>query len=96
VAVTSDPELTDWRLRQLRAGRIVRIKVILLKICETLFFYFCQSNFRAVFGKLHFLIKWKGSSRKQSARWQHVTWLKDSVFGKINYGGLKHNTTWGW
>jgi hypothetical protein len=40
------------------------------------------------------VIQWKGSNRKQSARWQHVSWLKASasVMGKINYGGLKHNS----
>jgi hypothetical protein len=39
-------------------------------------------------------IQWKGSNRKQRARWQHVSGLKASasVFGKINYGGLKHNS----
>jgi hypothetical protein len=38
-----------------------------------------------------FFMQWKGSNCKQSARWQHVSRLK-AVFGKINYGGLKHNS----
>ncbi len=39
-------------------------------------------------------VQWKGSNRKQRARWQHVSRLKvmHSVFGKINCGGLKHNS----
>jgi hypothetical protein len=38
--------------------------------------------------------QWKESKRKQSARWQQVSRLKASAFciGKINYGGLKHNS----
>jgi hypothetical protein len=40
-------------------------------------------------------LQWKGSNHKQSTRWQHITQLKalvHYVFGKINYGGLKHNS----
>jgi hypothetical protein len=36
--------------------------------------------------------QWKKSNHKQSTRWQHVSWLKASAFGKINYDGLKHNS----
>jgi hypothetical protein len=35
--------------------------------------------------------EWKGSNCKQSVRWQHMSQLH-YVFGKINYGGLKHNS----
>jgi hypothetical protein len=48
-----------------------------------------------IVGILKEFSQWKGSNRKQSARWQHVSQLKASafcVFGKINYGGLKHNS----
>ncbi len=41
--------------------------------------------------------EWKGSNRKQSARWQHISRLKAitfCVFGKINYGGWKHNSSY--
>jgi len=43
-------------------------------------------------------LKWKGSNRKQSARWQQDPGSKlvHSVLGKINYGDLKHNCLYFW
>jgi hypothetical protein len=39
-----------------------------------------DKNFAFAFALVQLVAQWKGINRKQSTRWQHLSWLKASVF----------------